>query len=258
MRKILSCLGLCLFAAFHFAYSQCESFKEEVINPAYALRYDLPDKSLRIINEGIKEIEDFDSKICQEHLASAYLVRGMALRTKSLYTEAQSAMEKAQELREQLGDKIGVVKVLNALSSNAKEEGDFPKAFGYSNQSLTLLNKLSPSRNPRTIGNAYIAAVNLLIELDFYTLPELEKYIAAAKDAYWKMDGDNAREMIIATYNLAVGYNNKGVWSKAHSSFLECHKFFEDSKDTFSIAMIENELGVLHQAQNKLPEASKY
>lgn len=258
MRKTLSCLGLSLFAAFHFAYAQCESFKEEFITPAYGLRYDAPDESLRIINEGIKEIEGSQSKICQEHLATAYLVRGMALRTKSLYAEAQSAMEKAQSLREELGDKIGVVKVLNALSSNAKEEGDFPKAFDYSSQALTKLNKLASWQSPKTVGNAYIAAINILIELDFYTIIELEGYIEAAKNAYRKMDGDNTREMITATYNLAVGYNNKGVWSKAHSSFLECHKFFENSKDTFYVAMIENELGVLHQAQDKLPDASKY
>lgn len=258
MRKILSCLGLSLFAAFHFAYAQCESFKEEFIDTAYPLRYNSPDESLRIINEGIKEIEDSKSKICQEHLATAYLVRGMALRTKSLYAEAQSAMEKAQGLREEQGDKIGVVKVLNTLSSNAKGKGDFLKAFTYSNQALTKLNQLTSWQKPKTVGNAYITAINILIELDFYTIIELEGYVEAAKSAYRKIDGDNAREMIVATYNLAVGYNNKGVWSKAHSSFLECHKFFENSKDTFSIAMIENELGVLHQAQNKLPEASKY
>lgn len=258
MRKIISCLGLSLFAAFHFAYSQCESFREDVINPAYALRYDSPDESLRIINEGIKEIADFDSKICQEHLATAYLVRGMALRTKSLYAEAQSAMEKAQTLREELGDKVGVAKVLNALSSNAKGEGNFPKAFDYSNQALTRLNKLALQENPKTIGNAYIAAINILIELDFYTLPELEKYITAAKDAYRKMNGDFSREIVIANYNLGVGYNRKGIWQKAHELFLECHTFFSTKKDTFSIAMIENELGVVQQARGRLQEARNH
>lgn len=241
-----------------YAYSQCESFREDVINPAYALRYDSPDESLRIINEGIKDIEDFGSKSCQEHLATGYLVRGMALRTKSLYAEAQSAMEQAQSLREQLGDQLGVTKVLNALSSNAKEEGDFPKAFDYSKQALTLLNKLSSRKSPITIGNAYIAAINLLIELDFYTIPELEKYIETAKGVYRKMDGDSSREMAIANYNLAVGYNKKGAWQKAHPIFIACNEFFSTRQDIFSIAMIENELGTVLLAQDSLLAARNH
>lgn len=255
MRKIISCLGLSLFAAFHFAYPQCESFKKDIINPAYASRYDSPDESLRIINDGVKEIEGFESEICQENLATAYLVKGMALRTKSLYAEAQSAMEMAQSLREQLGDKVGVVKVLNALSSNAKEEGNFSKAFDYSKQALTLLNKLPIHKSPRTIGNAYIAAVNIIIELDFYSIPELEKYIEAAKKAYRKIEGDFSQEIAIANYNLAVGYSKKGLWQKAYTIFSECRDFFDSNEDKYSIALVENELGVIQQGENQLLEA---
>lgn len=258
MRKILSCLGLSLFAAFHFTYAQCESFKEEFIDPAYELKYDSADQSLRIINEGIKKIEGSSNKTCRGHLATAYLVRGMALRTKSLYAEAQSAMEKAKRLRRKLGDKIGVVKVLNALSSNAKEEGDFPKAFDYSNLALTRLNQLATPRSPKTVGNAYVAAINLLIELDFYTILELEKHIETAKEAYRKMNGDSSWEMAIANYNLAVGYNKKGAWKKAYPLLLASYDFFNASEDIFSIAMIENELGIAMLAQDSLLKAKNH
>ncbi len=235
--------------------SQCDGLAPELLTNAFKGRWEKPDQAIMTCDSVIKQLGNPPDKACKAELAKAYLIKGYVLRNKMEYAAANTQMETALQIREEIGDKVDVVKVLNALSSNEKERGDYKRAFQYSIRAMEKLNKLPQKDNYPTIGSTYITAANILIEIDLFSLSELERFTEQAKIAFQKADLED--RIIMAKYTLAIGYSKRGSLDKAEALFDECFKFYTTEKADNELAMVQNELGLLAQARGKPTDAEK-
>lgn len=244
------------FLTFKFSHAQCGDYKKTYIDQAQTLQQkkDL-DQALKVIEDGITQLQNTTSKPCLALLGTSYLLKGYILRDKGQHEDAKQAMEKALDIRDSLNDPIGVVRVLNALSINEKNRADFHKALSYATRAVQKLNKLPAKSNAITRGNIYLNAANIFIEIDSFSLAELEYFISEAKKAYGQSTEDTSLHMAIVDFNLAVGYNKKKQWDKVEGLLKTCADFFADRQDTTRLAQVDNERGLLQQAQENNTQA---
>lgn len=234
--------------------AQCTGL-DSILNNAFKQRDEQPDRTIVTCDSIIKQLIGTKDHKCRSVLANAFLIKGYAFRNKAEYEAANIQMDSALQIRKGLGDKVGEVKTLNALSSNEKERGDYKQAFQYSIKSIEKLNKLPKKDNYLTIGNTYITAANILIELDLFSLSTLERFIEEAKIAFQRAGRKSS--IVMSDYTLAIGYNKRDSLDKAEHLLNNCLEYYIAEEANYELGLVQHELGLVTQARGKPKEAEK-
>ena len=142
------------------------------------------------------------------------------------------------------------VNLLNALSIESYQTGDFAKEMTYANDALALAKKLQWKKGIanalRNTGIAYYNVGNYA--------PALENYFAALK--IFEEIGD--KKGIANSYNsIGIVYWNQGNYPEALKNYFASLKILEEIGDKKGIASSYNNIGIFYSSQGNYPEALK-
>lgn len=244
--------------SYQWVTAQCDTIKEEFALKALEIQYTQKQLAFELVSKAIDSLKSFDNIECKKALVTSYLVKGVILRNQSKYQEALETIDSAAKLSKSIQDWIGLTKATINTCIVKKEQGDYQGAIAEANKSIDFLTDYRGPKDDHFIqayGSAIVNATNIFIETESY--PQVEDYYRKAEKVLKQSKlGRPTLEDAKLNYGIALVKNSK--FELAQRSLDESYNYFNNQRDSFSLALVEYFRGKLHFAQQNYFQAKHH
>lgn len=167
------------------------------------------------------------------------------------YDKALEFLFKSMEIKEEIGDNLGIAGAQNNIGRIYERQGDFVKALEYYNMSLKIKEEMG---DQRLISNTLINIGSV-----FFAQGDpdeaLEYYNNALKI---KEELGNPNDIALVLIHIGTVYGEQGDTDKAIELFNRSLKIKEEVGDLQSVAGLQHNLGLIFAEQGEKDKALEY
>ena len=192
-----------------------------------------------------------EKELVSVELRKALIGQGEALRTKGNYPQAQTVLELAQRVAEQINDRAGLAEAWNAFGTLRLNQSNFSQALEFFQKSLTLCERLGDkdcaASSLNGIGTSHRLKGDYDLAMEFF-----RKGLSVSEET------GNKSNIALSLGNLGLAYQFKGNYTEALDYYRKSLDIAESIGDKARIASVKNWIGRTYTLRGELDLAIQH